>query len=287
MSDRMTILTLSYWLKLNLNFSSSDPVETLHPLHPMTDEMELFSAQPELFGRTTWAKQLGLLIRKYWIQPSESVKQDKPPAPWDKTANSNSVAFELTELPRAKSECTFEELETARKLVEEKVEEFKKDPSAMIIFTDASVSEDGETSYGVHINSASSEKDEVRSDCNLRGRIPLRTSTATAELHAIRMGLREAHKILDERPHVEQIITYTDSRSAFDILRQSAPSDNVLIHKAIKSLLNEKQQIFHSFQWLPSHIGIQGNEKADTLAEEGRYVHYLKAHLHAYEFDTN
>ena len=123
MSDRMTILTLSYWLKLNLNFPSSDPVETLHPLHPMTDEMELFSAQPELFGRTTWAKQLGLLIRKYWIQPSESVKQDKPPAPWGKPANSNSIAFELTELPRAKSECTFEELETARKLVEEKVEE--------------------------------------------------------------------------------------------------------------------------------------------------------------------
>ena len=40
-------------------------------------------------------------------------------------------------------------------------------------------------------------------------------------------------------------------------------------------LQNLKKQI--TFQWIPSHIGIEGNEQADTLAKKGTQITQLRA----------
>ena len=62
----------------------------------------------------------------------------------------------------------------------------------------------------------------------------------------------------------------TDSKSALQALKNSSPTDNRQLLTHIHSILHTLQEegIHLSFIWIPSHIGIKGNEKADTIAKE-------------------
>ena len=63
----------------------------------------------------------------------------------------------------------------------------------------------------------------------------------------------------------QSVLFQTDSQSAFSIL-SSAPSSLWKVWSLASSLSNNTTL---SFQWVPGHTGLPGNEKADLLAKAG------------------
>ena len=93
-------------------------------------------------------------------------------------------------------------------------------------------------------------------------RLPDHSSIFTAELLAIKLALRH----IEDHPHPNFII-FSDSRSVLEALI-STESKNPLVLEVVNflhSLTPEKDIVFC---WLPSHIGIRGNEMADKAAKE-------------------
>ena len=94
------------------------------------------------------------------------------------------------------------------------------------------------------------------------GRLPNSASSYTAELTAVVHALKETSKI-----NARRFVIYTDSKSIIQALCQYNPSQP-LVQKA-----QEWLYILHSrhksvrFCWVPSHVGITGNEVADTEAK--------------------
>ncbi|XP_055614126.1 uncharacterized protein LOC129760500 [Uranotaenia lowii] len=88
------------------------------------------------------------------------------------------------------------------------------------------------------------------------------TSITSAELIAI----REATRIIEERSLVRSVI-YTDSKASCLMLQaaqESKQDERILIEILRVCSLHQV-----AIQWIPSHVSIQGNEIADSLAKHG------------------
>ena len=70
----------------------------------------------------------------------------------------------------------------------------------------------------------------------------------------------------------QETLIHTDSRTAIDCLQHSSPKDNIYLLTTIltitQRILAQGRRII--INWVPSHIGIRGNELADRLAVSGR-----------------
>jgi kelch-like protein 2/3 len=93
-------------------------------------------------------------------------------------------------------------------------------------------------------------------------RLPKSSSIYTAELYALQM----AFNIAMQSPHTHFVI-FTDSLSSL-----SALNGNKLDHPSIIELLEKHSRLVLqgnsiTLAWLPSHVGIKGNDKADSLAK--------------------
>ena len=95
-------------------------------------------------------------------------------------------------------------------------------------------------------------------------------SIYTAEASAIDMALDIAKKSTKT-----SFLILTDSLSCLKALQHSDNSDTRILKLRLKidSLLAEKQI---TLAWLPSHIGIDGNELADTAAKEALELEEIK-----------
>lgn len=91
-------------------------------------------------------------------------------------------------------------------------------------------------------------------------RFPFSCSIYTGETLAI----LEALKVAIKTPR--DTIIFTDSLSAIQGIQQLYPRDPIL--QQIKSQISKFHQLDKTieFTWIPSHIGIPGNEKADSIA---------------------
>ena len=118
------------------------------------------------------------------------------------------------------------------------------------IFTDGSKSNEG---TGCAI---------IMRDQHKVGRLPNAASSFTAEITALVHALKEASKI-----NASKFVIYTDSKSAIDAICKYNPFQP-LVQKAQEWLyLIYARHKSVRFCWVPSHVGIRGNEVADAEAK--------------------
>ena len=100
-------------------------------------------------------------------------------------------------------------------------------------------------------------------------RLPNNSSVFSAEVKAIDLALN----------HIEQdaywrYIIYTDSLSAMKAL-EGGKTDNPLVVNLLEKLSRLCERADIVFCWLPSHIGISGNEEADKAAKDALSLEVL------------
>ena len=100
-------------------------------------------------------------------------------------------------------------------------------------------------------------------DFSCEGRLPPISSVFSAELFAI----YEAFWII-KNSHLNHFVIFSDSKSSLEALTQMEPTNPVVcgLLKKYNKLLKDGKTL--KFCWVPSHIGIPGNEAVDSLAKE-------------------
>ena len=113
------------------------------------------------------------------------------------------------------------------------------------IFTDGSKTPNGATTAAIYVK----WKKTVTT-----WRIPAECSVATAELLAIYQAV-----LLYKRENLTNGVIFTDSKSALQIIANSSNWGDNYLGALIAQNINTKTTL----QWVPSHLGIKGNEIAD------------------------
>ena len=143
----------------------------------------------------------------------------------------------------------------------------KNYPSHETVFTDGSKNENSVGLAVVH----HTKKDPTE----IIQRLPPEASIFSAEIGA----LVEALKLIKYSSKTNFLIL-TDSLSSLQALEQTNPLDTrVICLKLNIQLITQKGKDL-TFCWIPSHIGIEGNERADTLAKEASNAQFDKRKIH-------
>ena len=91
-----------------------------------------------------------------------------------------------------------------------------------------------------------------------------------AELYGIKSALDIAINKLSRNPYIKRLIVLSDSQAA--LLRVSTdylgPGQAIAIDISVRAQTLVDKGIEVILQWVPSHIGIEGNERADKAAKE-------------------
>jgi len=111
-------------------------------------------------------------------------------------------------------------------------------------------------------------------DLAISSRLPDKASIFSAELKAIELALKYI-----ERDRQPRFIIFSDSKSVLEALLQARP-DNPKVSRLVTLLDRLRSRLLKTilFCWLPSHIGISGNEAADRAAKAAleQPVHFCK-----------
>jgi len=90
--------------------------------------------------------------------------------------------------------------------------------------------------------------------------LPLSTSIYTAETYAILEALKIASSSIPD-----SFVIISDSLSALESILNPYSTNELVQH--IQEMISTSNKTF-TFMWVPSHVGISGNETADKLANE-------------------
>ena len=167
------------------------------------------------------------------------------PPPWQPPP----VETIITDLSVNKAQCTLQEMQQHALMTVAHA----SIPGSAVYYTDGSVDPArGKTGAAV-----------VTEGEVMTWRTPDHCSTLQTELVAIQHALEHA------KHHGEgAVIIHTDSKSALQVLQQPRPIDNVRLFTTIivhaQSLAAQGRHV--RLNWIPSHVGLRGNEAADEAA---------------------
>ena len=136
---------------------------------------------------------------------------------------------------------------TFKEKFEEILEEF---PEHICIYTDGSKEYNSTTSAAI-----------INTETKKTKRLPKDSSIFSAEIHAINLAL----DLIEGKEDLKYII-FTDSQSTILAIK-SKKTNNPLIADLLTKFQKLKNKTDIILCWVPSHIGIQGNELADTAAK--------------------
>ena len=193
-----------------------------------------------------------------------------PPAPWEDT----HAKFIRAVLPSSKSACTPTELKEAALSSIRTAEQ----QGGISYYTDGTVDPDtGITGAAVYSNKYSAH-----------WRTSNHCSTLQTELVAIKQAL--VYSVANEQGPVA---IHTDSLSSQMALQKPHIRENINLITSILSLIKQHhiQGRPVTINWLPSHVGIEGNDKADELAKMASYIPNIQIKvqpsLQQYKAQTN
>ncbi|KAK4324771.1 hypothetical protein Pmani_004611 [Petrolisthes manimaculis] len=128
------------------------------------------------------------------------------------------------------------------------------EPDSAVYYTDGSVDPDSGRTGAAAITRGTELCERTSNHC----------STLQTELVAIQLALEHAHH--RQEPTV---MLHTDSRAGLQALQQPHPKDNVglitTILGILQSIAAQGRQV--KLNWIPSHVGVRGNETADAAAK--------------------
>ena len=214
--------------------------------------------------QNTYSTFIGNIIRKHnLLETFCNIRPDKlhenyNPKPWNRIV----ADFNFTKLPTSKHLCNTEIMHAAATQAINKVEI----GNPYVIYTDGSVD--------TTTNTAGSAV--YSSNYTANWRISNTASTLQTELVAIMQSLKYtiAH---EEGP----VVIHTDSMSSLQSLRKHKIKENKhlisSIHTLIEQHINQNRKV--TFNWIPSHINIQGNEEADKLAKQTNQIDRVQINI--------
>lgn len=173
------------------------------------------------------------------------------------TPQSSCASIQIhTEIPGIRNKSTLPDT-ILRSLVFTHLEEAF--PKHLLIYTDGSVNEAK--------NSATAAAIIPALGYEWKGRLSFNTTSTTAELAAIQAALQ--HLLTLQNP--SEAVILTDSRGA--LLQLQKEDEAGCLGRNIACLCCQAETVgwVLSLQWIPSHCGIQGNERADFLATTAHY----------------
>ena len=129
------------------------------------------------------------------------------------------------------------------------------------VYCDGSVLEDGRAGCGVFVRKH--REDGTRDEWGHSFKLSDHVSSTQAELCTIRSALNIVWNGAGD------VWLFSDNRGALESLVSDNPTLGNLVIECKAALYRLDHNRHVKFVWVPSHVGIQGNEKADELAKAG------------------